>query len=277
MSVRQLVLRGLIHYWRTNAAVVAGVATAVAVLGGALLVGDSVRGSLRDLVLERIGRTSHVVAGAGFFRERLSEELGDDVAAFDAAAPLIILPGVVSEPAGARRAGQVRVYGVDDRFWRFHGRSVDGPAEGDVLLSPALAGELGVAEGDTVLVRVERPSAIPLESLHGRKDDLAALEVGKVRLWAVEPGGRGEEFYLCIRAEDVTLEIGAQPGSSARNHLAGTVTDVRPAGPVSRVTVDCGFALTALVTRQAAQDLALQPGTPVTATVKASAVHLIPR
>jgi molybdopterin-binding protein len=52
---------------------------------------------------------------------------------------------------------------------------------------------------------------------------------------------------------------------------------VRPAGPVSRVTVDCGFALTALVTRQAAQDLALQPGTPVTATVKASAVHLIPR
>jgi molybdopterin-binding protein len=29
--------------------------------------------------------------------------------------------------------------------------------------------------------------------------------------------------------------------------------------------------------RQAAQDLALQPGTPVTATVKASAVHLISR
>jgi molybdopterin-binding protein len=111
----------------------------------------------------------------------------------------------------------------------------------------------------------------------GRKDDLAALEVGKVRLWAVEPDGRGEEFYLCIRAEDVTLEIGAQPGSSARNHLAGRVTEIRPAGPVSRVTVDCGFALTALVTRQAAQDLALAPGSPVTATVKASAVHLIPR
>ena len=110
-----------------------------------------------------------------------------------------------------------------------------------------------------------------------RKDDLAALDVGKVRLWAVEPNGRGGEFYLCIRAEDVTLEIGTQPSSSARNHLAGRVTKIRPAGPVSRVTVDCGFALTALVTRQAAQDLALMPGTPVTATVKASAVHLILR
>ena len=110
-----------------------------------------------------------------------------------------------------------------------------------------------------------------------RKDGLAALDVGKVRLWAVEPNGRGENFYLCIRAEDVTLEIGVPPGSSARNHLAGKVMDVSPAGPVSRVTVDCGFSLTALVTRQAAQDLTLKPGTPVTATVKASAVHLVPR
>ena len=110
-----------------------------------------------------------------------------------------------------------------------------------------------------------------------RKDDLVALEVGKVRLWAVKPNGRGEEFYLCIRAEDVTLEIGTRPSSSARNHLAGRITEVRPAGPVSRVTVECGFALAALVTRQAAQDLALKPGSPVTATVKASAVHLIPR
>jgi len=97
------------------------------------------------------------------------------------------------------------------------------------------------------------------------------------QLWAVEASGKGEAFYLCIRAEDVTLEIGAQPSSSARNHLTGRVTDVRPAGPVSRVAVDCGFTLTALVTRQAAQDLDLRPGTPVTATVKASAIHLIPR
>ncbi len=110
-----------------------------------------------------------------------------------------------------------------------------------------------------------------------RKDDLAALEVGAARLWAVEASGQGGECYVCIRAEDVTLEIGTRPSSSARNHLAGRVTEIRPAGPVSRVTVECGFALTALVTRQAAQDLALAPGSPVTATVKASAVHLIPR
>lgn len=110
-----------------------------------------------------------------------------------------------------------------------------------------------------------------------RKDDLVALDVGGVRLWAVEASGRGEEFYLCIRAEDVTLEMGTRPSSSARNHLAGRVTEIRPAGPVSRITINCGFGLSALVTRQAVQDLGLAPGVLVTATVKASAVHLIPR
>jgi putative ABC transport system permease protein len=47
VTARDLVRRSLGHYWRTNLAVIAGVATAVAVLSGALLVGDSVRGSLR--------------------------------------------------------------------------------------------------------------------------------------------------------------------------------------------------------------------------------------
>ena len=61
MNPRGLVLRSLRHYWRTNLAVIAGVATAVAVLAGALLVGDSVRGSLRDLVLQRLGNTDRIM------------------------------------------------------------------------------------------------------------------------------------------------------------------------------------------------------------------------
>ena len=71
-----LILRGLTYYWRTNLAVVLGVATAVAVLAGALLVGDSVRGSLRDLVVGRLGRTDYVVASSGFFREQLAATCG---------------------------------------------------------------------------------------------------------------------------------------------------------------------------------------------------------
>ena len=61
MTTGQLLQRNLTYFWRTNLAVVAGVAIAVSVLAGALLVGDSVRGSLRDLFLQRLGNTDQVI------------------------------------------------------------------------------------------------------------------------------------------------------------------------------------------------------------------------
>src|SRR5262245_58098394 len=164
-----LVLRGLAYYWRTNAAVVIGVATAVAVLAGALLVGDSVRGSLRGLVLQRLGRADQVVSSAGFFREGLADALAPDLTS-GAVCPLIAVEGAVTNQTGGRRVSRVQVYGVDDRFWRFHGLGRTGPVGRDALVSAALAAEIGAADGTSVLVRLERPSAIPIESLHGRKD-----------------------------------------------------------------------------------------------------------
>lgn len=194
MRTRHLIVRGLTYYWRTHVAVVIGVATAVAVLAGALLVGDSVRGSLRDLVLQRLGRTDHVVVSAGFFREQLAGDLSEAQAfnsTFSAAAPLIVVPGFVTEQESGRRVGDVRVYGVDARFWQFHGIAPQGPVDREALLSPALARELGAQPDSAILVRVQRPSDIPLESVHGRKDDLGRTLRLTVRA-LVPPSAMGE-------------------------------------------------------------------------------------
>ena len=263
--MRWLILRGLAHYWRTNAAVVAGVATAVAVLAGALLVGDSVRGSLRDLVLDRLGRTDYVMAGAGFFREQLADELRIGAPAVRAAAPLIILPAVASDQNSGRRARQVRVYGVDDRFWRFHERRTDGPAGAEALLSAGLAAELGAEAGASVLVRVERPTAIPLESLHGRKDDLgralrftvrailpaSALgdfslepQQGDVRAVFVPLGELQDELELAARVNTVLFSI--VPGGDA-NATAALEEGVRQHATLD----DMGLTLTVLDERHA--------------------------
>ncbi len=170
-----LIVRSIRHYWRTNLAVIAGVATAVAVLAGAMLVGDSVRGSLRDLVLQRLGRTDRIVLSTGFFRAALADQLRADVDFqffYTDACPLIVMQGLVTDQSTGRRASQVQVYGVDDRFWRFHrvsGR--EGPDARGAFISRALARDIGAGADSTALVRVERPSAIPIESLHGRKED----------------------------------------------------------------------------------------------------------
>ena len=83
-------------------------------------------------------------------------------------APLIVLQGVVTHEKDRRRASNVAVYGVDDRFWKFHGvASHDGPTS----IERGAGSRVGRASGDAILLRVEKPSAIPIESLQGRKDD----------------------------------------------------------------------------------------------------------
>ncbi|HXG65038.1 MAG TPA: FtsX-like permease family protein [Blastocatellia bacterium] len=175
MQTSTLLHRNLTYYWRTNLAVIFGVAAAVAVLAGALLVGDSVRNSLRDLVLDRLGKTDYVISATSFFREKLADDLQADsrfAGNFGAACPIIIFEGVVAHQESGRRASGVQVYGVDDRFWKFHGQAGAPPGEREILASAGLAEELGIKAVDALLLTVEKPSAIPLESLHGRKDEV---------------------------------------------------------------------------------------------------------
>ena len=176
MTTAQLLQRNLTYFWRTNLAVVAGVAIAVAVLAGALLVGDSVRGSLRDLFLQRLGNTDQVVTSPGFFREQLAADIQNHEefarGGFVATAPLIALEGTITHEASKRLGSGVRVYGVDERFWKFHGRENRAPLNREILVSEGLARELGSSAGDALLLRVQKPSEIPVESLHSKKEDL---------------------------------------------------------------------------------------------------------
>ena len=184
------------HHWRTNVAVVVGVAAAVSVLSGALLVGHSVRESLRDIAVSRLGRTEHVISSVGFFRGALAAEITKSSSDISAA-PLIAASGMVTSEKSGRRAADVLVYGVDERFWSFQRQ----PARSGVLLSPALMSELGTTRADTILVRVQKPSTIPIESLFGRKDDIGRT----VRLTVddVLPSDGLGEFSLQPRQSEV--------------------------------------------------------------------------
>src|SRR5688572_8301971 len=252
MRPRQIVLRSLTYYWRTNVAVVLGVATAVAVLAGALLVGASVRGSLRDLVLQRLGRTDHVVVSAGFFREQLAADLQATPtfdSAFTGIAPLIVVQGFVTEQESGRRAGQVRVYGVDDRFWQFHGvGAIAGPEDRDALVSPALAEQIGARTGGAILVRVQRPSDIPLESLHGRKEDLGRTLRLTVRA-VVSPEALGE-FSLEPQQGDVRAIFIPLSRLQEEIELPGSVNTLLVSGRQERAAEAAG-ALEELVRNQA--------------------------
>ena len=175
MRARDLIARSLRHYWRTNVAVALGVGVAVAALAGALVVGESVRTSLRDLALSRLGRADYVITATTLFSEQLAERLASAPAyrsAWVGPAPLLALEGIVLHEQSGARAGGVQVFGVDDRFWQFNEiDGVSGPTSRDAYLSPALARELGATSGDALLLRVQKPSTIPAGLIQGRRDE----------------------------------------------------------------------------------------------------------
>jgi molybdate transport system ATP-binding protein len=111
------------------------------------------------------------------------------------------------------------------------------------------------------------------------QDGLVDLHVPRGILRAVGSGldAASSEAFACIRAEDVTLEQGSHADASARNHVSGQIVRIESEGPVERVTIDCGFPLTALVTGQARQEMGLEVGSPVIAAIKATAIHLVAR
>jgi molybdopterin-binding protein len=61
---------------------------------------------------------------------------------------------------------------------------------------------------------------------------------------------------------------------SARNQIAGTITTVKPGVTTTHVTIEISpsVTVTASITNEAAEELALKPGMKATAVIKASDV-----
>ncbi|UUO07939.1 FtsX-like permease family protein [Blastopirellula sp. J2-11] len=170
MDQMRLALRSARYYFSINLAVGLGVAAATAVLTGALLVGDSVQGSLRDLSLDRLGDVTHVVLADRFFAQDRATQLASGN---ERTAPMILLRGSVEHAGGdnLRLAGGVSIFGVDDSFWKLNPQSKPPKFDGDnsIILNAPLAAELNVAVGDEVAIRLPSSNDVPADSPLGKK------------------------------------------------------------------------------------------------------------
>ena len=174
MSVLFLAIRGLRYHWRAHFGALLGTALCVMVLTGSLLVGDSLKGTLRQQALDRVGQShSALVGGDRMFRSALGGELSSRVA------PLLMLAGSVNRSDAKARINRAQLIGVDERFW---GLSVSGKrfevGENDAILNVAAAKRLGVVEGDSLIIRVEKPSAFSKDApLSGEEDTVESIRV----------------------------------------------------------------------------------------------------
>lgn len=109
-------------------------------------------------------------------------------------------------------------------------------------------------------------------------DGISRVEVSPgVIIEAAAEAQAGDQVTLCIHPEEVHIE---RPGpgtrTSARNVFPALIRSLTPNGTGRRVALDCPFPLVVLVTGHSVHDLDLRPGERVTASFKASAVHVFP-
>jgi molybdopterin-binding protein len=95
-------------------------------------------------------------------------------------------------------------------------------------------------------------------------------------LEAISDFSVGENVFVCIRPEDVTISKDAET-TSARNCLKAKIIRNEPWMLEYKLTLDCDFNLVSFVTKQSVRDLNLEPGKDVYVSFKATAIHLIKR
>ena len=97
-----------------------------------------------------------------------------------------------------------------------------------------------------------------------------------IEIFVVADAKPGEKVTLAIRPEDVTLYNVHMPHemSSAMNSFTGVIIDIQDIGIFKKVEIDCGFKLVSFVTQNSIERLGLAEGKNITASIKASSVHL---
>ncbi|MGB0741077.1 MAG: ABC transporter permease, partial [Planctomycetaceae bacterium] len=179
----RLLLRSLLWYRRTHLLVLIAVVVSTAVIAGSLITGDSIRGSLRQMTLSRLGRVSHILHSPRFVRQQLAEDLRQAVASrageVQIAPALILTAGLQqeAEPGVLRRASGVQLSGLDNSGWSLlqTGAAV-APVNDEIVLGYRTAEALQAAVGDEVSVWVELPASIPRDSLMGEREEVS-LEI----------------------------------------------------------------------------------------------------
>ena len=210
LNPAKLAIRSLRFYAKPNFSVGLGIAAATAVIVGALVVGDSVRGSLRRLVLDRLANVECLLHTPTFFAPRLLDELSAASTSYQSTTapaiaqpetglpagrviPLIFLPSSTIEHRTndtVHRSTQLQIVGTNKIFWKYISPQAteltDGLHPDEIAISHSLAAELQAQVGDEVTLHFDRSGGVPPDSPLGHRDD-GSINLPRQKIVAILP------------------------------------------------------------------------------------------
>ena len=183
------------YFWQIHLTVALCTAVATGVLAGALIVGDSVRGSLRNLTKERLGNIQHALLADRFFQPDLLDR--------QTTVPAVLLNGTIVAPQTQARASSVNILGVPDNFFSFWegstlphlNKTTDSPFN-PIVINEAIQNELNVQVGDTLLVNIPQAAEIHPEFVLGERDASDAIQSIRLIVNGIVPSENAGRFSL---------------------------------------------------------------------------------
>ncbi len=169
MSIFKYILKSLIHFKKQHLSVFAGTLISTAVLTGALIVGDSIKFSLKQIVDTRLGNTRFALqTGERFVRNALADEISDDLGI--KASALLQTKGIAINSELGLRNNKTDIYGIDKSFWELSNINIQGLNNNEVYISKNLAQRLNLKVNDEILLRIEKSSVIPLNTPFNKEE-----------------------------------------------------------------------------------------------------------
>ena len=166
-----------------------------AVITGSLLVGKSVKESLKKSASEHLGNTGILISsGTRYFSQELAHKLNDQ--ANIACTGILEITGYSQNLNSQKGAFNTHIFGVDKDFFVFQGNNTLNINTGEVAVNKKLAEYLGISAGDELIIRFTEIKDIPADAPFAPSESGGMSKVLKVGI-ILDPSNTGN-FSLSI-------------------------------------------------------------------------------
>lgn len=166
-----------------------------ALITGSLLIGSSVKESLKRTSAEKLGNTGFLISsGTRYFNSGITNRLKDSSRV--ECSGILEMNGYCQSLGSGKTAFSIHIFGVNHDFFRFHGRDTINLKQGEIAVNRKLADQLGIMPGDELIIRLPEVSDIPPDapfSPEGKSENSIVMKVSGI----VEPAECGN-FSLSV-------------------------------------------------------------------------------
>ncbi len=163
MNRFRFIIKSFKYFIRQHIAVFLATMISTAVLTGALIVGDSVKYSLKKLVDKRLGKIEYaMISGDRFVSSELSTKISKELNL--PTASLLMLQGIAINTDNQKRINKAQILGVDDDFWALSKIEMPALTNKEVIISQNISDKLNINIGDELLIRIQNASVIPINA-----------------------------------------------------------------------------------------------------------------